>query len=675
MDQKNVTILIIEDEPLLQAAMSAYFVERGYQTLVAGNGREGLETFFLQRPDAVLLDLRMSETDGLEVLAQVTLESPGTPVVVVSGLEGQQDVIEALRLGAWEYISKPVEDMAILEYRLNRCLERARRLDEQRVYRETLEREVARRVEELAAESRRCLEATEALRESEDRFRLLVENVREVFLVRDLDQDRIVYVSPAYEKVWGRSCASLCEAPESFMESIHPVERARVLPAYRRLCELGESFNEEYRILLPDGELRWIAAKAFRVAEPGQIPWLVTLAEDITPRKQYEEALIEARRTAESASLAKSEFLANMSHELRTPLNGVLGMLQLLQYTKLEKEQRESVAMALDSSRSLIKIINDILDLTKIEAGVVALRDEEFCLEECMETVVRSLGIDAKRKGLVIETTIDAAVPRRLLGDAGRIRQVLFNLVGNAVKFTEGGSVRLEVYSLPARGRNVRMLFTVSDTGIGIREEDLDTIFEPFKQLDGSLTRRYGGTGLGLGIVRRLVAAMEGHISVESEQGQGTCFHFTIKVRRPAAEKPLIFAPSGGATLSGVPRKVLIVEDDPVNMIALRRIVEKLGHVASYAENGQQGLETLSQGDFDAVLMDIQMPVMDGLEATAAIRASDSPQIRSIPIVALTAHAMRGDRERFLRAGMDDYLAKPVDLQELALTLEKMFRK
>ncbi|MBG0778082.1 MAG: response regulator [Desulfovibrionaceae bacterium] len=390
-------------------------------------------------------------------------------------------------------------------------------------------------------------------------------------------------------------------------------------------------------------------------------------------RRLAADELLHAKERAEAASRSKDEFLANMSHEIRTPLNGVCGMLQIAREQSLDSHQAEVIDTALASTASLTTILNDILDFSKIEAGRMDLTEEPFSPRKCLETVAGNFTLEVDNRGLAFEAEVADSVPDVLLGDEARLRQILFNLVGNAVKFTPHGSVRVRMERLhaPTKDARMRLYITVADTGVGIPEDKQDLIFEAFTQVDGTYTRRYQGTGLGLGIVRRLLTLMKGSLTVESEVDVGTTMHLVLPFRAP--DRPL--AETGAASAPTLPAglRVLLVEDDLVNRIAARRLLERRGCRITEAANGSEALAALARDRFDCVLMDVQMPVMDGLKAVRAIRSGGLPGVDArVPVIALTAHAMKGDRETFLEAGMDAYIAKPVDVDVLARTLAAM---
>jgi signal transduction histidine kinase/ActR/RegA family two-component response regulator len=400
--------------------------------------------------------------------------------------------------------------------------------------------------------------------------------------------------------------------------------------------------------------------------------WIVALRRAVAAQTGEIRALLEK---AHASSRLKSEFLANMSHEIRTPLNGILGMQALALATALDAEQRDCVDSAQRSAELLLSVLNDILDFSKIEANRIDLILERFSPAELLRHSARSLAACAREKGLTIRIDVDAAIPESVVGDPGRVRQVLLNLIGNAIKFTETGQVSLAAAvdsERPDGGREdlLDLRFSVVDTGIGIPGEQQARVFEAFHQLDGSSTRRHGGTGLGLAISARLVKLMGGRIWLESAPGKGSGFHFTVRVQRsaPEARRQTPNQPLARGAPSGQDRavRVLLAEDNLVNQKLFVRLIEKLGHQVSVAANGRQALTMHAAGRFDVVLMDVQMPEMDGIEATREIRRREQGSGAHTPILGLTAHAMKGDKERCLDAGMDSYLAKPVRVDELA---------
>ena len=401
------------------------------------------------------------------------------------------------------------------------------------------------------------------------------------------------------------------------------------------------------------------------------------LKDEILHGKEIEAELKEAKEKAEKMSQAKGEFLANMSHEIRTPMNGVIGTLQLLEDTPLNKDQHEFVNTAHKSADALLAILNDILDLSKIEAGKLSFEKIAFDFNQIIRDIVILHSLKSEQQGVVLSQQIDDALPAALIGDPTRLRQVIVNLVSNALKFTREGEVKISVDVLKKNTDSVDVKVTVSDTGIGIPQSALDTLFNAFTQADGSTTRKYGGTGLGLAIVSQLVDMMGGSLGVESEEGAGSSFWFTANypLTDEACETDEVaIQDSRSLPLSA---KVLLVEDNPINQMVAQKLLEKVGLKAVLADNGVEALKVLRQQSFDLVLMDCQMPEMDGFDATREIRKLDIRALydQHLPIVAMTANVMSGDRERCLEVGMDDYVGKPVQRDKLEAVLRKWLHR
>ncbi|HRW92427.1 MAG TPA: ATP-binding protein, partial [Thermotogota bacterium] len=484
----------------------------------------------------------------------------------------------------------------------------------------------------------------------------------ELVVLLDL-QGTFLDSNPAWEKLLGLEIPS--PAFGNLQSVCHPEDVPRVEQFLRTLGKGEETKNFELRLRNQKGEYLWIS---WSFAHATTDPIVFGVGRDVSAERRLQQNLQQAAQKEREASRLKSEFLANMSHEIRTPLNGVMGMIGLLQETRLDDYQEELLKIGNTSSRQLLDVITDILDLSKIEAGKMDLENRPFSLEELLSEIHTLFDIRASQKDIAFSIATDPSIPAQLIGDVPKIKQVLLNLVSNAVKFTESGTVSLGVQPVsPAEEKTLRLRFSVEDTGKGIPAEKHHLLFQLFSQVDGSITRKVGGSGLGLAICKRLVKIMSGTIGFESQPGIGSTFWMEIPLQyestgTPREKTPTL--PNTSKPREGI--RVLLAEDDPLNQKIMKIWIRNCGWHMQLAENGRQALQMADPDKFDVVIMDVQMPEMDGLEATRKIRQRESFQgTQRLPIIALTAHAFREDQQKCLEAGMDDYTSKPVQPEEL----------
>jgi PAS domain S-box-containing protein len=532
----------------------------------------------------------------------------------------------------------------------------------------------------------RTVRHTDAHRQSGERalLRTVIDNVPDFIYAKDVN-GRFVVANIAVARNLGMTPDQLLGKhdfdlfPQEVARNFHADEQALIrsgMPLVERDEIVTDATGRPHNVL---------TSKIPVLDERGQVTGLVGIGRDVTLRTRLLAEMQAARDAAEAANRAKGEFLANMSHEIRTPINGVLGMAELLLDTSLDPAQRDYARTIHESGKALLTVINDILDFSKIEAGKLDIEQVDMNLRTTVEDVARLIAFQAHRKGLELTLEIDPALPSTVKGDPGRVRQILTNLGGNAVKFTSEGKVAIEAKVQESDATGTRVGFEVRDTGIGIPADRIGQLFLPFSQVDASTTRRFGGTGLGLSIVRRLVDLMGGECGVSSVPGSGSTFWFTLhfaaadhNVQQSIVMPPTLQDrrvpddnPTNLKILAARKRvRVLLAEDNPVNQKVGLKLLERIGCTVEVVANGKEALRAWENGGFDVILMDCQMPEMDGYEATRQIRSRELASHRT-PIVALTAHALKGAEEECRAAGMSDYLTKPIDSETLKACIER----
>ncbi|MGH9454772.1 MAG: response regulator, partial [Terriglobia bacterium] len=537
-------------------------------------------------------------------------------------------------------------------------------------------------------------ERTQELAQSEARFRILFADIPLPLYLADLGTLRFLEVNNAAVECYGYS-------RDEFMNlKLTDIRPPQDVPRLMKEVNSGNAemqYHGHGKHRRKNGSLIDVEIIAHSLDLGGRRVAII-LVQDITERKKVETEMQRAKEAAEASSRAKSEFLANMSHEIRTPMNGVLGMTELLLESNPTAEQQDYLQMVRTSAQSLLTIINDILDFSKIEAGKMELESVPFSLSDTLTATMQVFAVKAREKGLKLISRIGPGVPDTLMGDPVRLGQIIVNLLGNSMKFTDRGEVELLVQKEWEDSNRICLHFSVRDTGIGVPSEKQQLIFESFAQADGSTSRKYGGTGLGLSICQRLTAIMGGRMWLDSAVGTGSTFHFTsqlllqatsgtpagqensvnyreLETPRPQGETmaPLqtVYTPSPQSSEPGL--RVLLAEDNKVNQMLALRLLQKRGLNTTVVNNGREALAALQKQSFDILLCDLQMPEMDGFEATAILRSKEQQSSTGfhLPIIAITAHAMKGDKEKCLEAGMDGYVSKPINPEELFAQIER----
>lgn len=641
-------LLVVDDDPLNRDMLQRRLERRGYTVLTAASGEAGLEAVQNHQIDLVLLDVLMPGITGLQLLEILRRTHPiGTlPIIMVTAQDESDQITEALQLGANDYLTKPIDFQIAL----------------------------ARIRSQLGLRA-----AVQDMQRAEQQYRMLFENSADG-LYRATSSGRFMTVNPAMAQMLGYG------SPEELLQAHNGI--ATLLPGATELFDrqkncwtVGEVIREECEATTLSGEQLWVAHAAKLALDRGDGEEVVEGSlRDVTAQKQAEAATIRARQAAEEAARAKNEFLATMSHEIRTPMNAIIGAADLLSATRLDEEQRRYVDLFRRAGESLLWIINDILDLSRIESGRMVLEEAPFALRPLLQHSVEIFAPRAAEKQIELTLDLDPALPAAVRGDAQRLHQILLNLVGNAVKFTEKGAVSVQA----CRGTGPETVrIEVRDTGIGIPAQKQGALFTTFTQADSSTSRKYGGAGLGLAICRKLVTLMGGSIGMESEPGVGSLFWFEarlppvsltseIEARAvPDAPYPVEALATPGELNVPTPgilsaARVLIAEDSSDNQLLLKAYLAGSGLDLTFVPDGAEAVEEFKRGSFDLVLMDVQMPGKDGYAATREIRAwEESEHRKRTPILALTANAFREDEERSLSAGCDAHLTKPIRREQL----------
>ncbi|OEU67774.1 MAG: histidine kinase [Desulfovibrio sp. S3730MH75] len=686
-------ILIVEDS-LTQAVKLEYFLfEKGYRVTLASDGEKALNALDRKDIDLVISDIVMPGMDGYELCENIrnNPKYKAVPVILLTSLSEPGDIIKGLKSGATNFVTKPYDEDFLLS-RIQSVFKHGE-LDSYQSAMQEVDFEFQGEDHSLKADfgqvfhlllatyentllqSRQIDEANRKLIAREEQLSSVLASMSAKIAVLDTDTKLIVaneswrelFTPERFEvklegldfkeAVAGSGC--LVKDLDALFEGVSSVARG-----------VTDSYSLEFAVDgKHEGESFWNMLEVTPMR--GGLGGAVASFIDITGRKEMEHELIKARDTAEKGNRFKSRFLASMSHEIRTPLNGVIGMTDLTLRSDLTADQAENLEIVRTSANQLLTLINDILDLSKVEARMLTLEEKDFHLSKSLGEIIKIMTPQAAERGLVLSLDIDSNVHDIVCGDEGRLRQIFFNLVGNSLKFTEQGGVFVQVSALDSSDDSDCSVLQVSvrDTGIGIPEAKQALIFESFRQADDSTTRKFGGSGLGLAISRELVEMMGGEISVRSSEGYGSVFTFSVSLKRGTLENIALKyaeAENFNASNDERPCRILVVEDNPINVKVATSLLKKMGHSVHVASNGLEALSSLSVLDVDLVLMDLEMPKMDGFNAAKSIRQGDSGHFKqNIPIIAMSAHAMAGVRDKCENYGMNGYIAKPVQYTEL----------
>lgn len=660
MASSPLRLLCLEDDPD-DVWLVRRTLERGglpFEVTIASDEREFVRQLDERVPDVILSDYSLPGFNGRRALQIVRERELDVPFVFVTGSLGEELAVELLTEGATDYILKD---------RLSRLVPAILRAVREKAERKELGR------------------AEAALKARESQLRLAVEAAEMVTFAWSRASG--IELLPERPRAVGHIVASLSSlTPRALLRHVHPLDRRRLLAAVWMRGYCGErQFELDIRVSADLKEWRWLACRgSVHLGGDGRPVMAQGIVSDVTARREYENAIEAACRAAEAAAQARDRFIAKVSHETRTPLNAVVCGLELLSDT-LSEEQVEYYQIIRDGAQQLRRIIDDILDFSGLMEGTFRLKRERFDLRDWLVRVFRPFDVEAANRGLTLNVTISPNVPAEAIADAGRLRQILDNIVGNAFKFTgDGGSVNVTIDAARLADNRTELRFTVQDSGVGIPEADRERIFYPFTQVDDSLRRQHGGTGLGLAIVKRLIELLSGSIAVESREGKGTRFTFSVVVERVgdaaipqgSLEQAIHAMPADdGPPDEGLQLHVLVVEDNAVNALVVSKLLERLGCRVTIVSDGPQAVERSAAEEFDLILMDLQVPGIDGCEATRAIRVREATNGRHTPIVGISAHVGSQGRDAAFDSGMDDFLEKPVTLKDLASKLRHTTRQ
>ncbi len=636
--QNNLSILIIEDNPadqdlLVENLKSTNLLINNIK--IAERLADAITLLREQSFSLIFLDFYLPDSSGMDSFNVLARENSKIPVIILSGLSDTELSLKAILLGAQDFLIKGEYTEQSLEKAVRYSIERKKNL--------------------------------EIIEENNERHDLISRATNDIIWDWNLLTNRVLWTGQGLQNFVEEEAEAYI--PHNFwIKRLHPEERKQIVDSLHKAIATGDtSWQIDHRFLKKDGTFAHMNTRGYVTVNAANKPVrMIGSMQDITERKKAELEILKAKVAADEARKTQEQFLANMSHEIRTPMNGIIGMAQLMAGTDLNTEQKEYVETIKESATNLLVIINDILDLTKIAAGKILIEQVNYTFRDAINNSIKIAGFKAHEKGISITSEIDQRIHPVLVGDSVRLNQILINLIGNAVKFTEKGEVKIKVDLMEEDSTSVKLQFSIQDTGIGISHDKLDSIFDSFTQASANTTRKYGGTGLGLTITKQLIELQGGTICVSSKLGVGTTFTFILPLKKGSSNVQAQTNKTDGKksnTFNDV--QILLVEDNLINQKVASYTLTKQGAQVEIANHGKEAIMMIEKKKYDVILMDIHMPEMDGFEATRYIRNNIKESINKTPIIAMTASALVSERARCLASGMNDYISKPFQAKEL----------
>lgn len=640
---EKINILLVDDIPANLIALEAIIERNDTQIYTASSGNEALKLAWEVPFALALIDVQMPEMDGFELVQLLKSNNRTQEIIcifVTAISKESRYAVKGLQVGAIDYLYKPLDPM-VTNAKVDTYLE---------LYRQR---------QKLLSQNKKL-----------ENYALRIDNAGDINAMISADSMKIVEINPVVSEILGYDPENLIGY--SFYDLLHPEEVRGIKSLIGMFLSQGDKvLNFEQRFRNTRHDYIWLNVQLVHKHN-----YFFVNARDVSANRHFIQEIVKAKEQAEYEKLAKEEFLANMSHEIRTPMNGILGLSRLIKESDLAAEQRETVDLIIQSSQSLLKIINDILDLSKIESGKFSLESIDFELEKVLNTVTSLLQTKSEEKGIELKSTIVSNVPKFLIGDPHRLNQILLNLVGNAIKFTSQGHVKILVQVEKQQGEEILLKIGVEDTGIGIPQDRIDAIFESFSQASSDTTRNFGGTGLGLTISRKLVSLQKGKIWVESEVGKGSTFFFTLPYKKSNKDSQETNSEQNPFELKGLEgTHILLVDDNKINRMVGAKTLKRWDIKVDLAIDGQDGFDKCKERKYDLILMDIQMPKVDGYESSRMIRKEAESLNQDTPIIALTANVMDSVLKKSQHAGMDTIQSKPFDPQQLFACMFELYTK